>query len=240
MARSRRARVRRPLGARRRAKPPADRDHARPPERRSTPHDNPHCAPGSFSRASALFVAVGGLVGGTSGIVVFLVIAIGFNFAMFWFSDRIALKMSRARPLEPGEAPELVADVEDTRAPGRIPAAPPVPAPVPAAERVRDGPEPPAFRRRRRRGLGRADAPRAGPGMLAHECAHTGSRDVLVTTVAAMIGAAISAVANFLELQRLGGGDDDESPLGLDRVARRGPGRAGRGDDAPVRDLPSA
>ena len=62
---------------------------------------------------SALFVAVGGLVGGTSGIVVFLVIAVGFNFAMFWFSDRLALKMSRARPLEPGEAPDLVADVED-------------------------------------------------------------------------------------------------------------------------------
>ena len=45
---------------------------------------------------SALFVAVGGLVGGTSGIALFLVIAVGFNFAMFWFSDRLALKLSRA------------------------------------------------------------------------------------------------------------------------------------------------
>ena len=53
-------------------------------------------------------------------------------------------------------------------------------------------------------------------GVLAHELAHIRNRDVLVTTIAAMIGAAISAVANFLQFQWLfGGGDDDESPLGL-------------------------
>ena len=70
---------------------------------------------------SALFVAVGGLVGGTSGIAIFLVIAVGFNFAMYWFSDRLALKMSRARPLEPGQAADLVADVEDLAQRARIP-----------------------------------------------------------------------------------------------------------------------
>ena len=111
---------------------------------------------------SALFVAVGGLVGGTSGIVVFLVIAVGFNFAMFWFSDRLALKMSRARPLEPGEAPDLVADVEDLATAGADPRAPPVPDPVAAAERVRDRPEPEALGGRRHRGAARAHAARPG------------------------------------------------------------------------------
>ena len=53
-------------------------------------------------------------------------------------------------------------------------------------------------------------------GVIAHELAHIRNRDVLVTTIAAMIGAAISAIANFLQFQWLfGGGDDDESPLGL-------------------------
>jgi heat shock protein HtpX len=52
-------------------------------------------------------------------------------------------------------------------------------------------------------------------GVLAHELAHIRNRDVLVTTIAAMIGAAISAVANFLQFQWLFGGDDDESPLGF-------------------------
>ena len=49
-------------------------------------------------------------------------------------------------------------------------------------------------------------------GVLTHELAHIRNRDVLVTTIAAMIGAAISAVANFLQFQWLfEGGDDDES-----------------------------
>ena len=52
-------------------------------------------------------------------------------------------------------------------------------------------------------------------GVLAHELAHIKNRDVLVTTIAAMIGAAISAVAHFLQFQWLFGGDDDESPLGI-------------------------
>lgn len=52
-------------------------------------------------------------------------------------------------------------------------------------------------------------------GVVAHELAHICNRDVLVTTIAATIGAAIAAVANFLQIQWLFGGDDDESPLGL-------------------------
>ena len=52
-------------------------------------------------------------------------------------------------------------------------------------------------------------------GVLAHELAHVLNRDVLVTTVAAMIGAAITAVAHFLQFSWLFGGDEDDSPLGL-------------------------
>jgi heat shock protein HtpX len=52
--------------------------------------------------------------------------------------------------------------------------------------------------------------------VLAHEFAHIKNRDILVTTIAAMIGAAISAVANFLQFSFLfGGGDDNDSPLGF-------------------------
>src|SRR5437867_6661624 len=64
---------------------------------------------------SALFVGLGGLVGGTGGLVAFLLIAVGFNFVMFWFSDRIALKTSRARPVDEREAPDLYARSEERR-----------------------------------------------------------------------------------------------------------------------------
>jgi heat shock protein HtpX len=163
---------------------------------------------------SALFVTVGGLVGGAGGILVFLVVAVAFNFAMFWFSDRIALKMSRARPLEPGEAPDLVADVEDISARARIP--------VPRLYLI-PSQQPNAFatgRNPRHSAVAVTEGllalmPRDQVrGVLAHELAHIRNRDVLVTTIAAMIGAAIAAIANFLQFQWLFGGDDDDSPLG--------------------------
>jgi heat shock protein HtpX len=164
---------------------------------------------------SALFVAVGGLVGGTSGIVLFLVIAVGFNFAMFWFSDRLALKMSRARPLEPGEARDLVADVEDLAQRARIPVPRLYLIPSQQPNAFATGRSPKHSAVAVTEGL-LALMPRDQVrGVIAHELAHVKNRDVLVTTIAAMIGAAISAVAHFLQFQWLFGGDDDESPLGF-------------------------
>jgi len=164
---------------------------------------------------SALFVAFGGLVGGAGGIIVFLAIALAFNFAMYWFSDRIALRMSRARPLEPGEAPDLVADVEDISARARIPV--PrlylIPSQQPNAFATGRSPQHSAVAVTQ--GLIALMPREQVRGVLAHELAHIKNRDVLVTTVAAMIGAAISAIANFLQFQWLFGGDDDESPLGM-------------------------
>jgi heat shock protein HtpX len=163
---------------------------------------------------SALFVTVGGLVGGAGGILVFLVIAVAFNFAMFWFSDRIALRMSRARPLEPGEARELVDDVEDISARARIPV--PrlylIPSQQPNAFATGRSPQHSAVAVTE--GLVALMPREQVRGVLAHELAHIRNRDVLVTTIAAMIGAAIAAIANFLQFQWLFGGDDDESPLG--------------------------
>ena len=164
---------------------------------------------------SALFVAVGGLVGGTGGIVVFLGIAILFNFAMFWFSDRIALKMSRARPLEAGEMRDLVADVEDLSARARIPVPRLYVIPSQQPNAFATGRNPQHSAVAVTEGLVALMPREQVRGVIAHELSHIRNRDVLVTTIAAMIGAAISAIANFLQFQWLFGGDDDESPLGF-------------------------
>jgi heat shock protein HtpX len=164
---------------------------------------------------TALFVAFGGLVGGSSGLVFFLLLAVAFNGAMFWFSDRLALRMSRARPLEPGEAPELVADVEDLSQRAGLP--------VPRLYLIASA-QPNAFATGRSprhsavavtEGLLAAMPREQVRGVLAHELAHIRNRDVLVATIAAMVAAAISAIANFLQFQWLFGGGDDESPVGL-------------------------
>jgi len=165
---------------------------------------------------SALFIAVGGIVGGTGGIVAFLLIAVAFNLAMYWFSDRIALKMSRARPLEPGEAPELVADVEELSGRAGIPVPRLFVMPSEQPNAFATGRSPKHAAVAVTEGLLALMPREQVRGVIAHELAHVRNRDVLVTTIAAMIGAAISAIANFLQFQWLfGGGDDDESPLGF-------------------------
>ncbi|MCB0050531.1 MAG: M48 family metalloprotease, partial [Caldilinea sp.] len=56
---------------------------------------------------TGFFVFVGGALGGTGGMVIALLFAVTINMAAWWFSDKMALKMSRAREVTPAEAPEL-------------------------------------------------------------------------------------------------------------------------------------
>ena len=55
---------------------------------------------------TALLIAIGGAIGG-GALCIFVALAVLMNVAGYWFSDKLALKASRARPLEPGEIPEL-------------------------------------------------------------------------------------------------------------------------------------
>src|SRR5262245_11423769 len=165
---------------------------------------------------TALFVSFGALVGGAAGLIVFLGIALVFNFAMFWFSDRMALKMSRAKPLAESDAPQLYEDVRELTGKAGLP--------MPSLHLI-PSEQPNAFATGRTpsksavavtEGLLRHLPRDQVRGVLAHELAHVKNRDILVTTIAAMIGAAISAIANFLQFSWLfGGGDDDDSPLGF-------------------------
>jgi heat shock protein HtpX len=166
---------------------------------------------------SALFVSLGAFVGGTGGLVLFLLVAVAFNLAMYWFSDRIALKTSRAVPLDRAEAPDVYADVEALveRAGLPMPRLYRIPSEQPNAFATGRGPKHAAVAVTD--GLMRNLSREEVRGVLAHELAHVKNRDVLVTTVAAMIGAAITAVAHFLQFSWLfGGGEDEEgSPLGI-------------------------
>jgi heat shock protein HtpX len=164
---------------------------------------------------TALFISLGAFVGGTGGLIVFLAIALVFNFAMFWFSDRLALKMSRAQPVEQHEAPQLYQDVHELteRAGLPMPRLFLIPSEQPNAFATGRSPSKSAVAVTQ--GLLQHMPREQVRGVLAHELAHIRNRDVLVTTVAAMIGAAIAAIANFLQFSFLFGGDDDDNPLGF-------------------------
>ena len=136
---------------------------------------------------------------------------------MYWFSDRIALKMSKAQPVsEAGGAERTTRTCVSCR---RGPACPMprlyvIPAEQPNAFATGRNPVHSAVAVTN--GLLEQLPREQMRGVLAHELAHIRNRDVLVSTIAAVIAGAVSAIANFLQFSLIfGGGDDDESPLGF-------------------------
>jgi heat shock protein HtpX len=139
------------------------------------------------------------------------------NLVGYWFSDKLALKASRAKPVEPGSVPWLEATVEDLAARARVPR--PrlylIPSEQPNAFATGRNPQHAAVAVTE--GLLRYMPQDQIRGVLAHEFGHIKNRDILVSSIAAMVAGAISAIANILQFSLLfGGGDDEDSgPLGL-------------------------
>jgi heat shock protein HtpX len=169
---------------------------------------------------TALFLVVGGALGGTTGMVVALVFALVMNAGAYWYSDKMVLRMYKAEPVDRDSAPELVGTVEELAGRAGLP--------MPAVYIVRD-PSPNAFATGRNpqnaavavtSGLMELLDQREVRGVLAHELAHVKNRDILISTIAATVAGAISALANMAQFMLLFGGqpgDDEEggSPLGI-------------------------
>ena len=162
---------------------------------------------------TGLLIAIGAVIGG-GFVYVFAALAVLMNLAGYWFSDKLALKASRARPLAAGEAPGLVRTVDDlsARAGVPVPRLYLIPSEQPNAFATGRNPQHAAVAVTE--GLLAHLPPEHVRAVVAHELAHVRNRDVLVASIAAMIAGAISALANLLQLSFLFGGDDDESPLG--------------------------
>ncbi len=164
---------------------------------------------------TALLIGIGALIGG-GALYIFVALAVLMNVAGYWFSDKLALKASRAQPVEPGTRPELESIVEDLAQRARVP--------VPRLFLI-PSEQPNAFATGRNpnhaavavtQGLLQYLPPDQVRGVLAHEFAHIKNRDILVSSIAAMVAGAIAAIANILQFSLLFGGDDEDSgPLGV-------------------------
>jgi heat shock protein HtpX len=160
---------------------------------------------------SGLLLFIGDLLGGPQGLVIAFGFAIVTNFVSYWFSDKIALAMYRARQVGP-EHPlhELTAHL--ARKAG---------LPVPKVYVIPDD-SPNAFATGRNHahasvaateGLMKVLSQDELAGVIAHELAHVKHRDILISSVAATIAAAIMMAARFAFF--FGGRDDSRgSPLG--------------------------
>ena len=163
---------------------------------------------------TGLLIAIGFLIGGMA-LYLFAAFAVVINLVAYWFSDKIALKASRAQPVEPGALPWLEAAVQDLAARAEVPT--PrlylIPSEQPNAFATGRNPQHAAVAVTQ--GLLEHLPPDQVKGVLAHEFGHIKNRDILVSSIAAMVAGAISAIANILQFSLLFGGDDDDSPLGL-------------------------
>ena len=158
-----------------------------------------------------LFVVIGALIGGPETALMFLIFGAIFNFFAYWFSDKIALRMARAKPVEESEAPRLYQMMREltTRAGLPMPKLYVIPQEQPNAFATGRNPEHSAVAVTQ--GILKLLSEDELRGVLAHELGHVRNRDILIQSVVATIAGAITYIAYML----MWFGGDDESPLGL-------------------------
>jgi heat shock protein HtpX len=165
---------------------------------------------------TALLIGIGAVLGG-GFLYIFVALAVLMNVFGYWFSDRIALKASRAKPVSEQEAPQLYRILRELTERAGLP--------MPRVYTI-PSEQPNAFATGRNakhsavavtEGLMRYLPEDQIRGVLAHELGHVKNRDILVTSIAAMVAGSIAAIANILQFSFLFGGfgDDEDNPLGF-------------------------
>ena len=161
---------------------------------------------------TGLLVVIGALIGGANTALLFLFIAAIMNLGAWFFSDKLALKMSGAQPVSEEQAPGLYQMVRElcTRADLPMPSLYVIPQEQPNAFATGRNPKNSAVAVTA--GIMKRLSEDELRGVIAHELAHIRNRDVLIQSVAATIGGAITYLAYMLMWF---GGDEDSGPLGL-------------------------
>jgi heat shock protein HtpX len=162
---------------------------------------------------TGLFLAVGALVGGSTGMLIAFAIALATNLFAYWNSDKVLLSMYGARQVDASSAPDLYRLVERLAAQAQLP--------MPKVF-ITENPQPNAFATGRDPEhaavcvttglLGQVNQEELA-GVLAHELGHVKHRDTLTMTITAVMAGAISMLANMAFF--MGGGRGRENPLGL-------------------------
>jgi len=163
-----------------------------------------------FAAILALFMMIGGLIGGREGMMMALLLGGGMNFFAYWFSDKMVLRMYNAQPVDETSSPYLYNMVRDLAGRAELP--------MPKVYLI-DEAQPNAFATGRNpenaavaatTGIVSLLSERELRGVMAHELAHVKHRDILTSTIAATLAGAISALANFAMF--FGGRDEEGRP----------------------------
>lgn len=163
---------------------------------------------------TGLLVILGNALGGTNGAVIAFIIALGMNFFSYWYSDKLVLKMYKAKEVDEREAPKLHGIVRNlTQRMGMpMPRVHIIPTETPNAFATGRDPEHAAVAVTQ--GIMEILNDDELEGVLAHELAHVEHRDILISTIAATIAGAITMLAimaRWAAIFGLGGRDEDSN-----------------------------
>jgi heat shock protein HtpX len=167
---------------------------------------------------TVLLVLIGRLWLGPSGTVLFFVIAVVMNGVAYWFSDRIALASAGAREVTPEEAPMLFRLADRLAAQYRVPRPRVYVSPDPSPNAFATGRNPSHAAICVNQGLLRILDEEELYGVLAHEFGHVRNRDILISSVVAVLAGTITLIANVAQWGLMfggyGGRDDREQGAG--------------------------
>jgi heat shock protein HtpX len=163
---------------------------------------------------SVLLIFVGGMIGGRGGLYMAFIISLLMNGVGYFFSDKIALKMSGAKPVTRTEEPELYQMVEELSHKINIPMPKLYKTPDRQANAFATGRGPGHASVAVTEGIMEILSKDELRGVLAHELAHVKNRDILVASVAAVLASTISFIANMAMWGGFGGSSDDEERQG--------------------------
>lgn len=167
-----------------------------------------------FAMLTALFVAVGGLIGGQSGMMIALGLAIIMNFLSYWFSDSVVLKMYKAKELQRSDAPQLHEIVEELARNAGIPKPKVCIVPDPSPNAFATGRNPEHAVVAVTQGILQILNTNELRGVIAHEIGHIAHRDILIQSCAAVLGSAITSLANMLYYASMFGGRSNNNNSG--------------------------
>ncbi len=167
---------------------------------------------------SVLFIVVGNLIGGKAGATIALFMALTMNLIAYFFSDKIVLATSGAIPVDRNQEPELHAIVEEVARRAGIPKPKVYVIPVETPNAFATGRNPQNGVVAVTAGLRKLLTPEELKGVIAHEISHIKNRDILISTIAAVLVGAITYLAQMAQWALIFGGfhrDEDENPLGI-------------------------
>lgn len=145
-----------------------------------------------------LFIFLGGLVGGQSGMTFAFFLALAMNFSVYWFSDKIVLASYRAQPLAQADAPEVYEIVSEVAAEAKLPMPKIYLIPNASPNAFATGRNPNYAVVAVTKGIVELLNREELKGVLAHEMAHVAHYDILISSIAATLAGAISLLASML------------------------------------------